>query len=65
MALDLGARTGIYSIRALQGNFTDGYGAGKQTPSFFLLRQRFVDGLVRLLRSEERFPVNVGNPNAQ
>jgi len=47
--------------QAIQGKPLTVYGDGSQTRSFCYVSD-LVDGLVRLSRSEERFPVNLGNP---
>jgi len=62
MALDDGRVVPAFIDQALQGKPLTVYGDGKQTRSFCYVSD-LVDGLVRLSRSEERFPVNVGNPN--
>jgi dTDP-glucose 4,6-dehydratase len=46
---------------ALRGEPITVFGDGRQTRSFCYVSD-LVDGLYRLMRSEERFPVNLGNP---
>jgi dTDP-glucose 4,6-dehydratase len=38
------------------------FGSGRQTRSFCYVSD-LVDGLYRLMQSEERYPVNLGNPH--
>jgi len=47
--------------QALRGEALTIFGDGSQTRSFCYVAD-LVDGLVRLSQSEERFPVNLGNP---
>jgi dTDP-glucose 4,6-dehydratase len=47
--------------QALRGQPLTVYGDGKQTRSFCYVDD-LVDGLARLSESEERMPVNLGNP---
>jgi dTDP-glucose 4,6-dehydratase len=47
---------------ALMGEPLTVYGEGKQTRSFCYVDD-LVDGIVRLLYSDEHMPVNIGNPN--
>jgi dTDP-glucose 4,6-dehydratase len=47
--------------QALKGQPLTVYGDGSQTRSFCFVRD-LVDGLCRLMLSEERYPVNLGNP---
>ncbi|MEO8028614.1 MAG: UDP-glucuronic acid decarboxylase family protein [Bryobacteraceae bacterium] len=61
MALDDGRVVPAFIDQALQGKPLTVYGDGKQTRSFCYVSD-LVDGLIRLSRSEERFPVNLGNP---
>src|SRR5882724_9945742 len=61
MALDDGRVVPAFIDQALQGQPLTVFGDGKQTRSFCYVSD-LVDGLVRLSRSDERFPVNVGNP---
>jgi dTDP-glucose 4,6-dehydratase len=61
MALDDGRVVPAFIDQALHGKPLTVYGDGSQTRSFCYVRD-LVDGLVRLLLSEERYPVNLGNP---
>ena len=47
--------------QALRGEPITVYGNGTQTRSFCFVRD-LVDGLIRLMQSDERYPVNLGNP---
>jgi dTDP-glucose 4,6-dehydratase len=47
--------------QALQGQSLTVYGDGQQTRSFCYMDD-LVDGIVRLLYSDEHMPVNIGNP---
>jgi dTDP-glucose 4,6-dehydratase len=48
-------------MQALQGQDLTVYGEGKQTRSFCYVSDE-VEGILRLSRSEEHLPVNIGNP---
>lgn len=48
--------------QALRGEDLTVYGDGKQTRSFCYVTDE-VDGFLRLSKSDEHFPVNIGNPN--
>jgi dTDP-glucose 4,6-dehydratase len=61
MALDDGRVVPAFLDQALQGLPLTVFGDGSQTRSFCYVSD-LVDGLVRLANSEERFPVNLGNP---
>jgi dTDP-glucose 4,6-dehydratase len=61
MALDDGRVVPAFIDQALRGEPLTVYGDGSQTRSFCYVRD-LVDGLMRLLFSEERYPVNLGNP---
>ncbi|MEG9438198.1 SDR family oxidoreductase [Edaphobacter sp. HDX4] len=50
-----------FMIQALRGESLTIYGDGSQTRSFCYVSD-LIDGIVRLSRSEEHLPVNVGNP---
>lgn len=50
-----------FIIQALQGEPLTIYGDGSQTRSFCYVSD-LIDGIVRLSRSDEHFPVNIGNP---
>lgn len=51
-----------FMIQALQGHDLTVYGTGSQTRSFCYVSDE-VDGFLRLARSDEHLPVNIGNPN--
>jgi dTDP-glucose 4,6-dehydratase len=61
MALDDGRVVPAFLDQALRGLPFTVFGDGSQTRSFCYVSD-MVDGLVRLAASEERFPVNLGNP---
>jgi len=61
MKLDDGRVVPAFIDQALQGKPMSVFGDGSQTRSFCYV-QDLVDGLYRLAFSEERFPVNLGNP---
>jgi dTDP-glucose 4,6-dehydratase len=61
MALDDGRVVPAFIDQALRGEPLTVFGDGSQTRSFCFVAD-LVDGLVRLARSQERFPVNLGNP---
>jgi dTDP-glucose 4,6-dehydratase len=61
MALDDGRVVPAFLDQALRGLPLTVFGDGSQTRSFCYVSD-MVDGLVRLAASEERFPVNLGNP---
>jgi len=61
MALKDGRVVPAFVDQALQGQPLTIFGDGTQTRSFCYVSD-MVDGLVRLASSEERFPVNLGNP---
>src|SRR5579872_3486173 len=61
MALKDGRVVPAFLDQALRGEPLAVYGDGKQTRSFCYVRD-LVDGLYRLMQSEERYPVNLGNP---
>jgi dTDP-glucose 4,6-dehydratase len=61
MALDDGRVVPAFLDQALRGEPLTVFGDGSQTRSFCYVSD-MVDGLVRLASSEERFPVNLGNP---
>lgn len=50
-----------FMIQALQGHPLTIYGDGSQTRSFCYVSD-LIDGIVRLSRSDEHMPVNIGNP---
>jgi dTDP-glucose 4,6-dehydratase len=51
-----------FMIQALRGEPLTIYGDGSQTRSFCYVSD-LIDGIVRLSRTEEHLPVNIGNPN--
>lgn len=61
MQLDDGRVVPAFIDQALKGEPLTVYGDGSQTRSFCYVRD-LVDGLYRLALSEERYPVNLGNP---
>lgn len=61
MALDDGRVVPAFMDQALRGQPLTIFGDGSQTRSFCYVSD-MVEGLHRLANSEERFPVNLGNP---
>jgi dTDP-glucose 4,6-dehydratase len=61
MALKDGRVVPAFLDQALQGQPLTIFGVGTQTRSFCYVSD-MVDGLVRLASSDERMPVNLGNP---
>jgi dTDP-glucose 4,6-dehydratase len=61
MQLDDGRVVPAFIDQALQGKPVTVFGDGTQTRSFCYVSD-LVDGLCRLMLSEERYPVNLGNP---
>jgi dTDP-glucose 4,6-dehydratase len=61
MALDDGRVVPAFLDQALRGEPLTVFGDGSQTRSFCYVSD-MVEGLVRLAASEERYPVNLGNP---
>ncbi len=61
MQLDDGRVVPAFIDQALRGEPLTVYGDGSQTRSFCYVRD-LVDGLYRLAFSDERYPVNLGNP---
>jgi dTDP-glucose 4,6-dehydratase len=51
-----------FMMQALRGEALTVYGEGHQTRSFCYVDD-LIEGMVRLSRSEEHLPVNIGNPN--
>jgi len=62
MKLDDGRVVPAFVDQALRGQPITIFGDGSQTRSFCYVSD-LVDGLYRLMQSEERYPVNLGNPN--
>lgn len=62
--MDDGRVVSNFIIQALKGDDITIYGDGNQTRSFCYVDD-LVDGMVRMMNSEEGFtgPVNLGNPN--
>lgn len=50
-----------FVVQALRGEDLTVYGDGKQTRSFCYVSDE-IDGIMRLSRSDEHLPVNIGNP---
>src|SRR5207244_7730255 len=61
MKLDDGRVVPAFLDQALRGKAMTVFGSGAQTRSFCYVSD-LVDGLYRLMMSEERYPVNIGNP---
>ena len=61
MALNDGRVVPAFIDQALKGSKLTVFGNGSQTRSFCYVSD-MVDGLLRLSESEERYPVNLGNP---
>jgi dTDP-glucose 4,6-dehydratase len=61
MRLNDGRALPNFVYQALSGKPLTVYGDGKQTRSFCYVSD-LIDGIYRLMLSEEHFPVNVGNP---
>jgi dTDP-glucose 4,6-dehydratase len=51
-----------FMMQALKGDDLTVYGDGRQTRSFCYVSDE-IDGIIRLSRSNEHFPVNIGNPH--
>ncbi len=62
MRLDDGRVVPSFVLQALHGEPLTVFGDGSQTRSFCYVDD-LVDGIYRLLLSDEHFPVNIGNPN--
>jgi dTDP-glucose 4,6-dehydratase len=61
MRLNDGRALPNFVFQALSGKAITVYGDGKQTRSFCYVSD-LIDGIYRLMLSDEHFPVNVGNP---
>ena len=61
MKLDDGRVVPAFLGQALRGEALTVFGSGSQTRSFCYVSD-MVDGLYRLMQSDERYPVNLGNP---
>jgi dTDP-glucose 4,6-dehydratase len=62
MKLDDGRVVPSFIGQALRGDPITIFGDGSQTRSFCFVSD-LVDGLYRLMQSDERYPINLGNPN--
>lgn len=62
MHLDDGRVVPNFIQQALRGEPLTVYGDGQQTRSFCYVDD-LIEGIARLLQSEEHYPVNIGNPN--
>jgi dTDP-glucose 4,6-dehydratase len=62
MKLDDGRVVPSFIDQALRGEAITIFGDGSQTRSFCYVSD-LVDGIYRLMQSDERYPVNLGNPN--
>jgi len=62
MQLDDGRVVPAFIDQALSGQPITVFGDGSQTRSFCYVTD-LVDGLCRLIHSEERYPINLGNPH--
>jgi dTDP-glucose 4,6-dehydratase len=62
MKLDDGRVVPAFIGQALRGEAVTIFGDGSQTRSFCYVSD-LVDGIYRLMQSDERYPVNLGNPN--
>lgn len=62
MQLNDGRVVPNFMKQALRGEGLTVYGDGKQTRSFCYVRDE-IDGFLRLSKSDEHLPVNIGNPN--
>ena len=62
MKLDDGRVVPSFIGQALRGEALTIFGDGSQTRSFCYVSD-LVDGIYRLMQSDERYPVNLGNPN--
>ena len=62
MQLNDGRVVPNFMKQALQGEDLTVYGDGSQTRSFCYVSDE-IDGFLRLSKSQEHFPVNIGNPN--
>jgi dTDP-glucose 4,6-dehydratase len=62
MRLNDGRALPNFLYQALSGQPITVYGDGKQTRSFCYVSD-LIDGILRLLDSDEHFPVNIGNPH--
>ena len=62
MKLDDGRVVPAFMDQALRGDAITIFGDGSQTRSFCYVSD-LVDGIYRLMQSDERYPVNLGNPD--
>jgi dTDP-glucose 4,6-dehydratase len=62
MRLNDGRAIPAFMSQALRGEDITIFGSGKQTRSFCYVTD-LVDGVIRLLESDQHDPVNIGNPH--
>jgi UDP-glucuronate decarboxylase len=62
MAINDGRVVSNFIVQALRNEPITLYGNGSQTRSFCYVND-LVDGLIKLMESEEKGPINLGNPN--
>ena len=62
MSIDDGRVVSNFIVQALKGNDITIYGEGNQTRSFCYVDD-LVSGLIKLMKSNEIGPINLGNPN--
>ena len=62
MRLNDGRAVPAFMSQALRGEDVTIFGSGKQTRSFCYVSD-LVDGIIRLMESDENDPVNIGNPH--
>lgn len=62
MRLNDGRALPTFMLQALRGEDITVFGDGSQTRSFCYVSD-LIDGIVRLSRSHEHYPVNIGNPH--
>lgn len=62
MRLNDGRALPTFMLQALRGEDVTVFGDGSQTRSFCFVSD-LIDGIVRLSRSNEHYPVNIGNPH--
>ena len=62
MSIDDGRVVSNFIVQALKGNDITIYGEGNQTRSFCYVDD-LVSGLIKLMKSNEKGPINLGNPN--
>lgn len=62
MAVNDGRVVSNFIVQALRGDDITIYGEGRQTRSFCYVDD-LIEGFIRLMRSDEAGPINIGNPN--